>query len=798
MLDNRIKMKDEMKASYIDYAMSVITDRALPDVRDGLKPVQRRILWSMRDLNLTPDRPHRKSARIVGDTMGKYHPHGDSSIYEALVCMARNWTARYPLVDGHGNFGSRDGDSAAAMRYTEARLNKIALDLIADINKETVDFIPNYDDSEEEPLVLPSRVPNIFLNGTTGVAVGMASKTAPYNLNEVVAGLTAYLMNPNITMEEMVKYVPAPDFPTGGSIINQSDMLEVMGKGCGKIVIQSDYHIEDHKNKKYLVFTEVPYEINKSRLIENIVSKVNSNDLFGISDVRDESGKDIRIVIELKKNVIPDAIAEQLYQKTDFRTNFNLNNTVICDGKPVRHMGFLQMVREYCSFQIEVLNRRTSFEKKECEKRLVIVNGLLLALENIDRVVEIIRGSQTTDEAKEILKEEFALNVEQSSVILEMKLKKLVGLEKIKLENEKNDLIDEISRLQFLLDNPDEMRDLLIRELNEISRKLGDERRTKLLNISNNGKDELVLIPAEDVMVLLDGAGYIKSVKTSEYRIQGRGGQGIKNKGEEIYKNVVRTNTLDNLLVLTKKGVMFKLPVRNIPQGKTGIKGISIHNLLSNIQDDSVGFILNIKEIRKNSSIIFVTKKGIIKKSSTDLYTNFRSNGSKGIVLKDDDEVVDVIFCNDGDLITLFANNGKCCTFLNDTVASIGRVGQGVKGISLEESESVVGCVVTPSGENIDVGVFSENGYGKKINTSQLPVQGRGGKGLLYYKTTDKTGVVASVVAIPKKDEKTVNNILLVGDNNTIAIEDNLPLQGRNTLGVVVMRGSKILSAAIL
>ena len=786
---HELKISDEMSQSYIDYAMSVITDRALPDVRDGLKPVQRRILTAMLELSNTPDKPHRKSARIVGDTMGKYHPHGDSSIYDALVILAQDWKTRYPLVDGHGNFGSNEGDGAAAMRYTEARLTKIAMEMLTDINKDTVDFIPNFDETEKEPVILPSRIPNIFINGTTGIAVGMACETAPYNLSEIVSGITAYLKNEDITMEEMMEFIPGPDFPTGCEIINQADLFHVMSTGKGKIILRAKYEIENKGKKNFLIFTEIPYEVNKSRLLEDFCTKVNEGKILGVKNIADESNKGkTRITVELQKDMLPDAVAQQIYQLTDFQINFNLNNNVLVRGVP-KQLGFLEMMKEYCDFQLEVLRRRTTTEREEALSRLNIVEGLLIALENVDEVVNIIRNSESQETAKTTLMNRFGLNILQAENILEIKLKKLVSMERIKFESEYGELKEKIKRLTFLLENKEGLKDLLITELSAIGRKYGDERRTRLSNLVTTSLKDLMLIAQEDVVVQYSLDGYIKAVKACDYKAQNRGGKGIANSESES-DIVIHTNTVNNLLVVTDKGTIFKMQVRNIPHYKNNQKGINIQNLLPSLGTEKISMIKDMSRIIK-PYIVFITKQGLVKKSSSVLYKKFRANGSKGITLKEGDEIVSVDFVDEDQLITLFSSNGKCITFNLKDINPIGKIGMGVRGINVGLGEVIASCLCD---KNSSFALFTENGYGKKMSCELVTIQKRGGKGITCIKLSPKTGKLISANVLQNE-----NNILIIGDNKSITIRSSdLNSLGRNTTGVVVLRSSKIKTSVIL
>lgn len=783
-------LREEVSQDYIDYSMSVICQRALPDVRDGLKPVQRRILYAMKELGLTPDKPHRKSARIVGDTMGKYHPHGDTSIYGALVVLAQEWGQRYPFIDGHGNFGSIDGDSAAAMRYTEARFSKIATLMLTDINKDVVDFIPNFDETEEEPAVLPSRIPNIFINGTTGIAVGMACNTAPYNLEEVVAGITAYLQNEKISMEEMMQYIPAPDFPTGCEIINQSELCKIMGTGVGKIKLRAKYEVEQKGKKNYLIFTEIPYQVNKARLLENICEKINTGRLEGISDVKDESGKkNIRICFELKKDMIPESVAQQLYNKTDLQVNFSLKNTLIVNGVP-RTLSLLDMMKEYVNFQLEVLTRRTKTEIRIIENRLEIVKGLIKAVENIDNIVAIIKSSKNTTEAGYLLQTKYDLTENQTKAILDMKLSKLTGLEITKLYEEEKSLKEEFQKLKELLEDDSKMKNLLTKELNESCRCFHSPRRTRVYNLVSNGDKDLVLVAKEDVVVSYSTDGYIKSVRVSDYKLQNRGGQGINN-GESIIKTAIITNTTNNLLVVTDQGTVFSMPVRNIPKYKNNQKGISILNLLP-LENEKVCSIVDMTNINK-PYIVFTTKQGLVKKSSSDLYRKFRANGSKGITLREGDRVIDVSFAKEEQLFTMFSISGKSITFNLKDINPIGKTGIGVKGMKILEGEEIIGASCCELDDSYYL--FSSKGFGKRLLVNLLTVQSRGGKGIIAYKVTSKTGGLRSV----NLAKNSMNKILVVGDNKSITIScGDLPAQGRATSGVTVMRGSEIQTTVLL
>ncbi|MCR3761113.1 DNA gyrase subunit A [Clostridium felsineum] len=792
-----VDISSEMKKCYIDYAMSVIVSRALPDVRDGFKPVHRRILYSMHELGLTPEKGYRKCARIVGDVLGKYHPHGDSSVYGALVRLAQDFNLRYTLVDGHGNFGSVDGDSAAAMRYTEAKMNKIAIEMVRDIGKNTVDFMPNFDGEEKEPVVLPSRFPNLLVNGSAGIAVGMATNIPPHNLGEVIDGITMLIDNPELTVLELMAQIKGPDFPTAGIIMGKSGIRAAYETGRGKITVRAKSEIEVEDNgKQKIIVTEIPYQVNKARLVESIADLVKDKRVIGISDLRDESDRDgMRIVIEIKKDANANIILNQLYKHTRLQDTFGINMLALVDNKP-EVLNLKQILEHYIKFQEEVITRRTQFDLEKASARAHILEGLKIALDNIDAVISLIRGSKTTQEAKTGLMEKFALSEKQAQAILDLRLQRLTGLEREKIEEEYNELMKTIAELKGILTDENKVRAIIRDELNEIKQKYGDERKTAIERAENDIDIE-DLIQEENVVITLTHAGYIKRINADTYTSQKRGGRGIQamtTKEDDFVENIFITSTHNNILFFTNKGRMYKLKAYQIPEAGRAAKGTNIVNLLQLDPNEKIQAVISLKEFDEESFLVMCTRKGIIKKTSIVMYKNIRKSGLIAINLNDDDELVSVRITKGNDDIIIVTNRGLAIRFNENGVRPLGRNALGVKGIALKEDDFVVGMEIP--NEESDVLVVSENGFGKRTHVSEYKSQHRGGKGLITYKVSEKTGKVVGVRMVENGDE------LMLINNLGIAIRINvsdISTTSRNAMGVTLMRNSddeKVLAIA--
>ncbi len=785
-----VDLKKTMEESYIDYAMSVIAARALPDVRDGLKPVQRRVLYSMIELNNGPDKPHRKCARIVGDTMGKYHPHGDSSIYGALVNMAQEWSTRYPLVDGHGNFGSVDGDGAAAMRYTEARLSKIAMEMLADINKDTVDFVPNFDETEQEPVVLPSRFPNLLVNGTTGIAVGMATNIPPHNLREVIAAVVKIIDNRveegrDTSLEELMELIPGPDFPTGAQILGKRGIEEAYRTGRGKIKVRAVTNIETLSNgKSRIVVTEIPYMVNKARLIEKIADLVREKRIDGITAITDESNREgMRITIDLRKDVNANVVLNQLYKHTQLQDTFGVNMLAL-DGNQPKIMNLKEMLMSYLDHQEEVVRRRTKYELNKAEERAHILQGLLIALENIDEVISLIRGSETTAIAKEALIERFSLTDAQAQAIVDMRLKTLTGLERGKIEDEYKDLTEKITEYKNILADENLLLGVIKKEILAISDKYGDDRKTTIgYDASDFSAEDL--IPDEPEIVTMTNLGYIKRMTPDNFRSQNRGGRGIK--GMQTIENdyideLMMTNTHDFLMFFTNKGRVYRLKGYEIPEASRTARGTAIVNLLQLQPDETITALIPIREFKEGRNLFMTTKKGTVKKTSITEFAHVRKTGLAAITLRDDDELIEVKYtshCNDILIATKF---GQSIRFHETDVRPTGRASMGVIGMKLEEGDEVVGMQLDIQGEYLLIA--SENGMGKLTPVDEFKPQGRGGKGVKCYKVTKKTGNVVGVKAVNRDNE-----IMMISTEGIIiqmSCED-ISVLGRITSGVKMM-----------
>jgi DNA gyrase subunit A len=776
-----VDLKKTMEDSYIDYAMSVIAARALPDVRDGLKPVQRRVLYSMIELNNGPDKPHRKCARIVGDTMGKYHPHGDSSIYGALVNLAQEWSTRYPLVDGHGNFGSEDGDGAAAMRYTEARLSKISMEMLADINKNTVDFVPNFDETEKEPTVLPSRYPNLLVNGTTGIAVGMATNIPPHNLREVIKAVVKLIDNRieedrDTTMEEILKIVKGPDFPTGAEILGTRGIEEAYRTGRGKIRVRAVTNIEAMANgKSRIVVTELPYMVNKARLIEKIADLVKEKRVDGITDIRDESSREgMRISIELRKDVNANVLLNQLYKHTQLQDTYGVIMLALVNNEP-KVLNLLDMLKYYLLHQEDVVTRRTKYELNKAEERAHILKGLLIALDNIDEVIRIIRGSRSTQEAKQALMERFALDDVQAQAIVDMRLRTLTGLEREKLEAEYKDLMEQINYLKGILADEKKLLGVIKDEIQVIADKYGDERRTHI------GYDEFDismedLIPEEDVVIAMTNLGYIKRMTMDNFRSQNRGGKGVKGMqtiNDDYIEDLMMTSTHHYLLFFTNTGKVYRLKAYEIPEAGRTSRGTAIINLLSLQPKEKITAVIPIRDYSEGKYLFMATRNGLVKKTSIQEYANVKKTGLLAINLRENDELIEVKYTDNEQDIFLITKFGMCIRFHETDVRATGRVSMGVIGMNLTDQDEVVAMQVRTQGEYLLV--VSENGLGKRTGMDEFTPQNRGGKGVKCYKITEKTGNVIGAKAVNEDNE-----VMLI---TTEGIIIRIPCSGISVVG---------------
>lgn len=791
------EIHDEMRDSYIDYAMSVIVGRALPDVRDGMKPVHRRILYGMSQLGVTPEKPYKKSARIVGEVMGKYHPHGDSSIYDAMVRMAQDFSMRCPLVDGHGNFGSIDGDGAAAQRYTEARMSYFALQMLRDIEKETVDFIPNFDGEEKEPVVLPSRYPNLLVNGSNGIAVGMATSIPPHNLTEIIDATVRIIDEPECTVDDLIKIVQGPDFPTGAQILGKSGIRDAYRTGTGKIKVRAVCEIEEtSRGKTRIIVSEIPYTVNKARLIEKIADLIKDKKIDGISDIRDESNREgMRIVIELKRDANPQITLNQLYKHTQMQDNFSCIMIALVDGQP-KLLNLYEMLSEYIKFQKEVVTRRTEFDLKKAEARAHILEGLRIALDNIDEIIKIIRSSY--NDAKEKLMERFGLSEIQAQAILDMRLARLQGLEREKLEKEYSELMDRIAYFKAILSDESMLMGVIKAELLEVRDKWGDERRTKLSPDASDFEDE-DLIEEEKVAVTLTHLGYIKRVPTDTYKAQRRGGKGIMGittRENDFVKDLIMTSTHDYLMFFTNTGKAHKLKAFEVPEASRTARGTPAVNFLSLLQKERITALIPVKEFLEEKYLIAVTKQGSIKKTPLSEYDTNRTSGIIAIKLKDDDRLIDVKQTTGNNSVIIVTKKGKCICFSEKDVRAMGRVAGGVRAIKLDKDDEVVSMsLVDPDQELL---VVTENGYGKRTPVKEYKVQVRGGKGLLTYDKSKfkKTGSLIGAMVVDKDDE-----ILLINsDGIIIRIRANeISELGRATQGVKIMKvgdETKIVSMA--
>ncbi|NQG97523.1 DNA gyrase subunit A [Streptococcus suis] len=783
-----VNLTSEMKTSFIDYAMSVIVSRALPDVRDGLKPVHRRILYGMNELGITPDKPHKKSARITGDVMGKYHPHGDGAIYEAMVRMAQWWSYRHMLVDGHGNFGSMDGDGAAAQRYTEARMSKIALEMLRDINKNTVNFADNYDASEREPEVLPARFPNLLVNGTTGIAVGMATNIPPHNLGETIDAVHLLMDNPEATTREIMEVLPGPDFPTGALVMGKSGIHRAYDTGKGSITLRSRTEIEEYGNgRERIVVTEFPYMVNKSKVQEHIVRLVQEKRIDGITAVRDESNREgVRFVIEVRRDASANVILNNLFKLTQLQTNFSFNMLAIQNGVP-KILSVRQILGAYIEHQKEVVTRRTQFDKEKAEARAHILEGLLIALDHIDEVIRIIRNSETDAIAQAELMEKFNLSERQSQAILDMRLRRLTGLERDKIQSEYDDLVALIADLADILAKPERVVLIIKEELEEVKRKYADSRRTELMVGEVLSLEDEDLIEEADVLITLSNQGYIKRLAQDEFQAQKRGGRGVQGTGvkdDDFVRELVSTSTHDRLLFFTNKGRVYRLKGYEIPEYGRTAKGLPIVNLLKLEENESIQTIINVtKDQEADHYLFFATRQGLVKRTSVSEFGNIRQNGLKALNLKDDDELINV-FLTDGQAdIIMGTKFGYSVRFTETAVRNMGRTATGVRGITLRDQDHVVNATVVS--EDQEVLVLTENGYGKRTPASEYPTKGRGGKGMKTLKVAEKNGYLAGLTTVNGDED-----IMVITDTGVIIRTSiaNISQTGRSTMGVKVMR----------
>ncbi|MCI1945839.1 DNA gyrase subunit A [Clostridium luticellarii] len=780
-----VDISKEMKESYIEYAMSVIVSRALPDVRDGLKPVHRRILYSMHELGLTPEKGYRKCARIVGDVLGKYHPHGDSAVYDALVRMAQDFSIRYTLVDGHGNFGSVDGDSAAAMRYTEAKMNKITLEMLRDINKNTVDFVPNFDGEEKEPSVLPSRFPNLLVNGSAGIAVGMATNIPPHNLNEIIDGVIMIIDNPEVTIDELMTSIKGPDFPTSGIIIGTSGIKSAYKTGRGKILVRAKTEIEEVNGRNGIIITEIPYQVNKSKLIENMADLVKNKKVDGISDIRDESDREgMRIVIELKRDANPNVTLNQLYKHTRMQDTFGIIMLTLVNNEP-KVLNLKQMLVYYLQFQEEVITRRTQFNLDKAQARAHILEGLKIALDHIDAVINLIRSSKTTEIARNGLMTEFNLSEKQAQAILDMRLQRLTGLERQKIENEYNELMETIRYLKEILENKSLLLNIIKDELIDIKNKYGDERKTEI-QMSDNDINIEDLIEEKDVVITLTHEGYIKRIPADTYSSQRRGGRGIQamaTKENDFVEHIFITSTHSHILFFTNKGKVYKLKGYEIPEAGRTAKGTNLINLIPLEVNEKIQAVIAFKEIDKDNYFIMATKNGLIKKTKISEYASIRKSGINAINLRDEDELIQVKMTTGQSEILIFTKNGYAIRFSEKDVRSTGRNTTGVKAITLRHGDIAVAMDIVDKSQ--DVLVISENGFGKRTPIDEYTIHRRGGKGIITYKVTEKTGLIVGARVVKDEDE-----IMLINSSN-VAIRLNVSevsTTSRNTMGVTLMK----------
>lgn len=796
-----INLTSEMKNSFLSFAMSVIVSRALPDVRDGLKPVHRRILYAMNELGVYSDRPHKKSARIVGDVIGKYHPHGDSAVYEAMVRMAQDFTYRYPLVDGHGNFGSVDGDGAAAMRYTEARMSKLAAEMLRDLNKNTVDFGDNYDGSEKEPVVLPSRFPNLLVNGATGIAVGMATNIPTHNLSEVIDGALALVKNPDITVEELMEYIPAPDFPTGGIIVGVKELKNAYATGTGTITVRGKVKVEKTSTgKQEIIITEIPFQVNKTRLIERIAEIARNKTIDGITDLRDESNrKGMRIVIETRRDVNSAVILNNLYKHTQLQTTFGFNMIALDHGQP-RMFNLKQILECYIEHQVDVITRRTQFDLDKAKARLHIVEGLLVALANIDEVVHTIKTSKTPEIAVARLTESFLLTETQAKAILDMRLQRLTGLEIEKLEAECNDLKELVAYLISILESHEKKMAVIVSEMRDIQKRFMDERRTQIdytMDLDVNDED---LIPVEDTIITITNKGYIKRLSVDVYKTQHRGGKGItgaRMQENDFIERIIYTSSHDNLLFFTNFGKVYLLKAFQIPYGSRIAKGIPLVNLLNFDDDEKLTAVVNVDTIDKDGYLFFTTRQGVVKKTELRQYKNIRTGGIRAIILAPKDELIEVALTDGTKDIIVGASSGKAIRFNEELVRPTNRAASGVKGLRIDKGQHVIGMVVV-NNEDDEIMIITTNGYGKRTSVAEFKTKGRNGKGVKFIEITEKNGRPACMKLVENEDD-----LIVITDNGMVIRTslEQISTIGRDTQGVRIItlnEGSTVAAIAIV
>ncbi len=791
----KINIEDEMKSAYIDYSMSVIVARALPDVRDGLKPVHRRILYGMDQLGLTYNKAHKKSARIVGEVLGKYHPHGDGAVYDSMVRMAQEWSLRYPLVDGQGNFGSMDGDSPAAMRYTEARLKRLSDELLDDIKKDTVDFSLNFDDSLEEPDVLPTKVPNLLINGASGIAVGMATNMLPHNLSEVVDGTIALIDNPDITIDELMEHIKAPDFPTGGIIYGMEGVREAFRTGRGRVVVRAKAYIEQSDSgKETIIINEIPYQVNKANLVKKMADLVNEEKIKGISDIRDESDRNgLRIVVDIKRDAMASIVLSKLFKYTALQSSYGVNNIALVNNRP-RQLNLKQIIEEFVKFRLEVVVRRTKYDLKKAEERAHILEGLLIALDNIDEIIDLIRKSKTVDDAKDALMSRFSLSELQAKAILEMRLQKLVGLERDKIQAEYDQLLKDIKHFKEIINSEQMQRDIIKEELTDIKERFGDERRTEISYADGEISME-DLIPNEKVVVTISHLGYIKRTSLKEYRQQSRGGRGSKGsktRNEDFIEHMFIANNHNYLLLFSEKGRCHWLKVYEIPQSAKGSTGRVLQNIIALPKDDKVKAYISIESLEdeeyiRNHHIIFCTKKGMIKKTIVEAFSRPRVNGINAITIKEGDQLLEVRLTDGTSEIVLANKNGRAIRFPESKVRSMGRTASGVRGMRLDgDNDEIVGMIVMdPSDTETSVLVVSEKGNGKRSPLDDYRMTNRGGKGVKTMKVTEKTGHLVALKAAKAEDD------LMITNESGIVIRlkvSEMREMGRATQGVKLIR----------
>ncbi|MCG7194457.1 DNA gyrase subunit A [Fructilactobacillus sanfranciscensis] len=782
-----VDLSKKMKSSFLDYAMSVIVARALPDVRDGMKPVNRRILYGMDQLGVTPEKPYKKSARIVGDVMGKYHPHGDSSIYEAMVRMAQEFSYRYMLVDGHGNFGSVDGDGAAAMRYTEARLSKISMEMLRDLNKDTVDFVPNYDGTEREPVVLPARIPNLLLNGATGIAVGMATNIPPHNLTEVISAIHILMKNPDADVNDLMEALPGPDFPTGGIVMGKSGIRHAYETGRGNIVVRSKTDIEEDKNgKQTIAVTELPYMVNKATLIERIAELVRDKRINGISAINDESDREgMRIAIDIRRDASAEVVLNNLFKLTLMQTSFSFNMLAIIEGAP-KILSLKEILNSYLNYQVEVITRRTRFNLKKAQARAHILVGLLIALDNIDKIITIIRGSKTADIAKHELISQFDLDDKQAQAILDMRLVRLTGLERGKINDEHEKLLAQIKDYKEILASHERVNEIIYNELLDIQKRFGDDRRTELMIGEITNIEDEDLIEDKNVTITLTHNGYIKRIPTDDFKTQNRGGRGIKGMGvnkDDFIEHLINGSTHDLLLFFTNAGKVYSMKVYEVPEYGRSAKGLPIVNLINLGEKEKIQTVLRVDGDGEHKYLFFTTKLGTVKRTPIDEFTNIRNNGLKAINLHDDDELIKVSLVDGNQNMIIGTHLGYAVSFKVEDVRSMGRSASGVRGVRLRDDDYVIGAAILTPGS--DVFVISENGYGKRTPVNQYPIKGRGGKGIKTSNVTEKNGPLVGL-GVVNGDE----DIMLITDQGVMIrfAAGNVSETGRSTLGVHLIR----------